>query len=307
MKFRIKKILDSSKKIVENMKQKLKNNHSFIYIFMSAFIILGYGFFFNSNTFIKNENKKSYTTPITETRTLGDYDIQVRSRKYSPTSSTVEFYVYCETRLNFKESKLQFELREQQNPLEVIETNVRRLDENNYIVRAKVNSNWNVLSLGVGEFVEENILDELENAKQKQEQAIQEQSQNISTELVKFYVERDDIESVINLKEKTANEYLSEGVEIEINILNEKINGENKSIDEKNNNIKTLEENIKKLKEEQVYQTEIEIKDSENKIISIQDAIKTLNSEIENSNKNIEVLKEKIQKLQEKKADYLKK
>ncbi len=300
MKNRVENLLDNLKKNLENVKQKLKNNHSFIYIFMSAFIVVGYGFFFNSNAFIKNENKKSYTTPITETRTLGDYDIQVRSRKYSPTSNIIEFYVYCENRFNLGESKLQFELREQQNPLEIIPTDVRRLDENNYIVRAKLNGNWKVLSLGIGEFVEENVLENIDNNNENS-------NQSTLVELVKFYIEKEDIESVISLKEKTANEYLADGVSIEIDIINKQIELEEKSIEEKNINIKTLEENIKKLKEEQVYQTEIEIKDSQNKINSIQDAIKTLESEIRNSNKNIESFKAKIQKLEEKKADYLKK
>lgn len=285
---------------LKKVKRYLDNNKSFVYVFMLGFIILGYGFFFNSNAFIKNENKKSFTTSIAEIKTIGDYNIQVRSRKYSPTSNTVEFYVYCENTSNFAESKLQFELREQNNPLEIIETNVRRLDKNNYIVRAKVHKNWTVLSLGVGEFVEENVLDSLKNPNQ-------EESQNKAVEMVKFYVERNDIESVLSLKERTANEYLSDGIDIEIDIINEKIKEETKGIEEKNINIKTLEENIKKLKEEQVYQTEIEISDSNNKINSIQDAIKTLNIEIEDSNKKIKEFKNKIQKLQEKKADYLKK
>lgn len=285
---------------LKKIKHYLEHNRSFIYVFMLGFIILGYGFFFNSNAFIKNENEKSFTTSIAEVKTIGDYNIQVRSRKYSHSSNTVEFYVYCENTSNFAESKLQFELREQNNPLQVIETNVRRLDKNNYIVRAKVHKNWTVLSLGVGEFVEENILNNIENPNE-------ESNQNTFTEMVKFYVEKDDIESVLNLKERTANEYLSEGIDIEIDIINEKIKEESKSIEEKNINIKTLEENIKKLKEEQVYQTEIEIYDSENKINSIQDAIETLKNEIENSNKTIQEFNDKIQKLQEKKADYLKK
>ena len=288
---------------LDKIKDYLNNNKSFIYIFMSVFILFGYVFFFNSNTFIKNENEKSYTTPISEIKTLGNYEIQVRSRKYSPTSNIVEFYIYCENQLNFNESKLQFELREQQNPLEVIETNIRRLDENNYIVRAKVHKNWTVLSLGVGEFVEEDLLDNIDNINNTSE----EYNQTSLTELVKFYVEKGDIESVISLKEKTANEYLSEGITIEIDIINGKIKEENNSIEEKNTNIKTLEENIKKLKEEQVYQTEIEIKDSENKINSIQDTIRILKNEIEDSKKNIQVFKEKIQRLEEKRADYLEK
>ena len=300
----IKNLTEKATLFLKKIKNYLTYNKSFVYIFMSIFIVFGYGFFFNSNSFIKNENKKSYTTSIDEIKTLGKNKIQVRSRKYSKTSNIVEFYIYCETPLNSSNTRLRFELREQKNPLEVIDTDVRRLDENNYIVRAKVNSNWNVLSLGVGEFIEENILDNIDNSNEKSNQNLE---TNKVTELVKFYVEKDDIETVLSLKEKTSNEYLSEGIDIEINILNKKIRDENSNIKEKNNEIKDLEETIKRIKEEEVYQTEIEIKDSENKINSIQDAIKTLQNEIENSNKNIQLIKEKIQKLREKKSDYLRK
>lgn len=292
-------ILEKINLYLEKLRKKLNNNKSFIYSFMIVFIVAGYGFFFNSNAFFKNENTKEFDTSLEEIKEVGNYNVQVRDRKYSSVSNIIEFYVYAESVNGYGESKLQFELKEQRNPLEVIETHVRRLDENNYIIRAKVYKNWTVLSLGVGEFEEEFSLDDIENENKE--------TQKTLLNVVKFYTEKDKVDTVLNLKEKKANEYLAEGIDIEIQMINSNITSEKKVIQEKNNTIETLEENIKKIKEEQVYQTEIEIKDSENKIDHIKNSIKTLNDEIKNSEEKISEFENKISKLKEKKTDYLQK
>ncbi|MGX4601694.1 hypothetical protein [Faecalimicrobium sp. JNUCC 81] len=292
-------ILEKINLYLEKLRKKLNNNKSFIYSFMIVFIVAGYGFFFNSNAFFKNGNTKEFDTSLEEIKEVGNYSVQVRDRKYSSVSNIIEFYVYAESVNGYGESKLQFELKEQRNPLEVIETHVRRLDENNYIIRAKVHKNWTVLSLGVGEFEEEFSLDDIENENKE--------TQKTLLNVVKFYTEKDKVDTVLNLKEKKANEYLAEGIDIEIQMINSNITSEKKVIQEKNNTIETLEENIKKIKEEQVYQTEIEIKDSENKIENIKTSIKTLNDEIKNSEEKISEFENKISKLKEKKTDYLQK
>lgn len=292
-------ILGKMNLYLERLREKLNNNKSFMYAFMLVFIVVGYGFFFNSNAFFKNENAKEFDTSLEEIKEVGNYNVQVRARKYSSLSNTIEFYVHAESVNGYGESKLQFELKEQQNPLDVIKTNVRRLDESNYIIRANVHNSWTVLSLGVGEFKEDFSLESIKNPNEKTQKSL--------LNVVKFYAEKDKVDTVLSLNEKKANEYLAEGIGIEIQMVNSKIKNEKKEIQEKNNTIETLEENIKKIKEEQVYQTEIEIKDSENKIDHIKNSIKTLNDEIKNSEEKISEFGNKISKLKEKKTDYLQK
>lgn len=219
----IENIIDKLQNFIKKIKIKIKNNKSFPYMFIVFFTIIGYMFFFNSNSIIKSEAKVELTTPLNETMELGNTKIKMLSRKYCKNSNMVEFYIYAKSIDAINTIKLNFEIKEQQNVSKIIKPDVRRLDENNYIVRSKIPKNWTVLSLTVSEFLQDDMLIDSEK-----------NQQNISqTSTVKFYIENEDIEKVHSLKEKKASEYLVEGIDLEIQNIKDSITEKEKDINAK--------------------------------------------------------------------------
>ncbi|TAN64157.1 hypothetical protein WS9_014800 [Paraclostridium sordellii 8483] len=285
-------IIDKVQYFVKKIEIKIKNNKSFPYMFILFFTIIGYMFFFNSNSIIKSEAKVELTTPLNETMELGNTKIKMLSRKYCKNSNMVEFYIYAKSIDAINTIKLNFEIKEQQNVSKIIKPEVRRLDENNYIVRAKIPKNWTVLSLTVSEFLQDDVL--LDNEKNQQ---------NISqTSIVKFYVENEDVEKVHSLKEKKASEYLVEGIDLEIKNIKDSITEKEKEINAKGIKIEELKETIVKLEEDKVYQTDIEKKDTDTTINAINSKIETLQSDIQKLHEQIKELNERIKKSEDKKA-----
>lgn len=285
-------IINKVQYFIKKIEIKIKNNKSFPYMFILFFTIIGYMFFFNSNSIIKSEAKVELTTPLNETMELGNTKIKMLSRKYCKNSNMVEFYIYAKSIDAINTIKLNFEIKEQQNVSKIIKPEVRRLDENNYIVRAKIPKNWTVLSLTVSEFLQDDVL--LDNEKNQQ---------NISqTSIVKFYVENEDVEKVHSLKEKKASEYLVEGIDLEIKNIKDSITEKEKEINTKGIKIEELKETIVKLEEDKVYQTDIEKKDTDTTINAINSKIETLQSDIQKLHEQIKELNERIKKSEDKKA-----
>ncbi len=233
MKLKIKNLLDKIKKIEEIIKQKLKNNHSAIYILAIISIIIGYGFFLNSNSIVK-ENGVDYTTELFEIKKLGNTNVELRARKYCKYSNMVEFYIYADDTLALSTTTLDFELREKSNPSENIPTDIRRLDKNNYLVRAEVPKKWSVLSLSVSSFNPlevGNLTSETDDKKQNNED--ENIIKNNSANAIKFYSEYDDMDKVSNLNMKKTEEYFAEFIDLDIESINKKIVEINKTIQEK--------------------------------------------------------------------------
>lgn len=288
----IENIINKVQYFMKKIEIKIKNNKSFPYMFILFFTIIGYMFFFNSNSIIKSEAKVELTTPLNETMELGNTKIKMLSRKYCKNSNMIEFYIYAKSIDAINTIKLNFEIKEQQNVSKIIKPEVRRLDENNYIVRAKIPKNWTVLSLTVSEFLQDDVL--LDNEKNQQ---------NISqTSIVKFYVENEDVEKVHSLKEKKASEYLVEGIDLEIKNIKDSITEKEKEINAKGIKIEELKETIVKLEEDKVYQTDIEKKDTDTTINAINSKIETLQSDIQKLHEQIKELNERIKKSEDKKA-----
>lgn len=282
-------MIDKVKYFIKKIEIKIKNNKSFPYMFIVFFTILGYMFFFNSNSIIRSESKVELTTPLNETMELGNTKIKMLSRKYCKSSNMVEFYISAKSIDAIHTIKLNFEIREQQNVSKIIKPEIRRLDENNYIVRAKIPKNWTVLSLTVSEFLQDDLL--LDN---------EQNTSQVST--IKFYVESEDIEKVHSLKEKKASEYLIEGIDLEIKNIKNSISEKEKNINATGIKIEELKETIVKLEEDKVYQTDIEKKDTDATINAINSKIESLQSDIQKLHEQIRELNERIKKSEDKKA-----
>ena len=305
MESKLKKALERLNKIIKNIQEKVKNNHSFIYIFVVVSIVIGYGFFFNSNTIVK-EDGADYTTELFEIKKLENTNVELRARKYCKSSSMVEFYIYADDTLTLSTNTLDFELKEKSNPSENIPVDIRRLDKNNYLIRAEVPKKWSVLSLGVKSFNPLEISKvELETDDKKQDSEDENIIKNTSASAIKFYSEYEDMNIVSNLEMKKTEEYLIEFIDLDIESINKKIVKINKTKQEKINNIDAYNENIIRLEEEKAYQTDTEKEQTNTKISSIQTLIKSEEDSIDSLNKENKELKEKIRKLEEKKRDML--
>ncbi|CEK40082.1 coiled-coil domain-containing protein [Paraclostridium sordellii] len=275
------------------LNKKLKSKNSFIYYIVVISTVVLYTFFFNSNTVFSNKGGADYTTPLFEAKQVNNCKVELRSRKYDEKKHLVEFYVYSSDATDLSNPTLDFDLKEINNPMENIKLNIRRLDKNNYVVRANVPKKISVLSLGVATF--NPLYASIEGGKDKEKS-----SNNELKNSVKFYSEYDDLEKVNDLKEKTSNQYLAEGATYEIRSLNKKIEENKKTIDEKNTLIDKYKENINRLYEDKNYQTETEKQDTDTKIKSIENIIKNEKDNINKLVKDNEELQQKSKKLSQK-------
>ncbi|MDL5120586.1 hypothetical protein QRW90_16520 [Clostridioides difficile] len=301
MKELVNKIIFKVKNFIEFFDYKLKNSKSFLYTLVLFSVIIGYGFFFNSNA-ILNDSSVKYTTPLFEAKKVDNFNVELRERKYCKFTNNVEFYIYQYDSSTLYNNTLDFELKEKNNPTENIPVEIRRVDKNNYVVRAEVPKKWTVLSLGVRSFnpLEINTTTG-ETDSEKENDRIKNNS--ISSNTVKFYSEYDDMEKVNNLDMKKSEEYISEFADLEIESINKRIDEINKLIQEKSGVINAYEENINRLKEDKVYQTDTERQSTDTKISSIESIISSEKENIDKFGFEKKELLEKIRKLEEKKRN----
>lgn len=294
IKKKIDKITKSSIKIFNFIDKKTKkinenrtiSNKSIAYYVLTISIVFGFGFFFNSNALL-NKEKDVRSTPLYEKQIMGGVSTEIRDRKYNPATSEVQFLIHIENDNKFEKKKMDFELREQKNPTELIALKVRQLDENNYIVISKAPRKWTVLSLAVGEKV---VSDDKTMIMNK----------------IKIYSDIRGTEKSYGLKEKNTNEYLGDSIDKEIIVVRNKIEDIEKDYLNEENEIKRIKDDIKSLEESRKYQTESELENSSGEINSLKNSIKNCNDKMKEYNNLIDELKQKIKKLEQKKTDYLK-
>jgi len=295
----IDKLQDLKYKLLLKIERKKECNtfsiNSIIYYLTIFSIVIGYGFFFNSNALL-NKNSDLQSTPLFEKQALNNTNtsIELRSRKYNPINNSVEFMFTVNNDLQTasysNKLKLEFEVREKSNPIESIEVKSRQIDANNYVVLAKAPSKWSVLSVAIGDRVPG-----------KENESI------FNTRGIRFYTNYTDIKKDINLKEKNTNEYLADSASNEIEIVKIEIKNINKKIERLNNDIKANKETIDNIEEGMKYQIETEIEISNSEIESIKATIANYRDDIYKYNKEIKEKEVKIKKLESKRDDYLKK
>ena len=290
---------------MENLKQYFKENTSTFYYFLSAFAVLGMMFFVFSNKLYSNNNTQIRSTTINEMQKTNTLNSKIISRKYNPLSKTVEFIIYTDDVGNIDNKKLQFELREQQNPSKIIETRYQHIDSNYYVIFAKVPKNWEVLSLSIG--YQNDTLDTIEEAKKddkKSENNTKFSYKSTLLSVVRIYSDRDDIKEDSLLKEKKSDKYFEEIIDIEIDFLSENIKEFSSILDGEYKTISDAKSKINELESDKKYQTESEQNQTDINISKLNSLINSSNSTIENTTKSIKELEEKIKKLEEKRKDF---
>ncbi|MCC0732158.1 MULTISPECIES: hypothetical protein [unclassified Clostridioides] len=293
IKKKIDKITKSFIKIFNFLEKKIQrinenrtiSNKSITYYALTIAIVFGFGFFFNSNALL-NKEKDIRSTPLYEKQMIGGMSIEIRDRKYNPATSQVQFLIYVDNDNNFENKKMSFELREQNNPSQLIDLKARQIDANNYVIISNVPRKWTVLSLGIGEKVVSGDKYTIMNK-------------------IKIYSDIRGTEKSYGLKEKNTNEYLGDTIDKEIIVVQSKIKDIEKDYLNEENEIKRIENDIKSLEESRKYQTESELENSNSEINSLKNSITICKDKMSDYNKQIDELKQKIKKLEQKKVDFL--
>ena len=271
---------------IKNIFEKLRDNTSFFYYSIAFIFVLGFLFFTNSNAlFNKDENVRS--TNLNEIQSSNGLSAKILSRKYNNLSKEVEFILYVNDQTNFDGKELVFQLREQNNPRELIETRYKKIDKDYYVVFAKVPKNWTVLSLSLG-YEENNNLDYYNEL----DTNINSSDPLIST--IRIYSDINDIKVSSLNKEVSSEKYFEEIMSLEIKNLNNKIDELNTKINSENEKINDAKIKISELEDDKKYQTESEQNLTDSNIGKLEGVIHNAKKIIEDKSKEVKELEEKI-------------
>ena len=264
---------------VDNIKKKFDKNKSIPYYFLTSICIIGVLFFLSSNILF-NKEMSLMSTEINKEMNLNSLVVTLKDRQYNSENGLVQFTIKIKNQSLNEKADLDFEIREKNNPTEIIPGKVTKVTNSDYIITTKVDKKWDALSL--------TVIDK-----------------NVTGSYIKIYSDIRDININNELKEKGVNEYTVEVIENEIKDIQQEIEEINTLISTKNSKISTLEENITNLEADKKYQTESEIEATENTIKSNQASIEQLKNEIKIESEKCKEYEEKIKKLEEKKKNFL--
>jgi hypothetical protein len=288
------KILHKIFKFKKNTQENITiSKASLFYYSMSFVIVFGFLFFFNSNILFSSSDSDLQSTNLYQAQNVGTQKIELRSRKYNPITHVSEYMFYVEngsslTDTESKYNQLLFEIREQANPSQKIESKVRRIDSDNYVLIAKLDPKWTVTSIAV-----------LENTDDKNPY-----EQNIfDSSGVRFYSNKDNIDKDYSTKEKTTNEYLALASVNEIGVVKLDSASLRKKIDAEKNKINAINERIQQLESDRKYQTETELELTTQELENLKSNIEDIKNDISELENKVQENNMKIEKLNQKKSD----
>ncbi|HBG2405090.1 hypothetical protein IR152_15855 [Clostridioides sp. ES-S-0108-01] len=310
IKEKVMKILNTLLQKLDVTYKKISRNKAFIYYVIPVCIILGFSFFFNSKTIFSSKEDIN-STPLYVEQTLGSTNIALMNRRYNPIDKKVEFIVSGEQQDKLKESNLKFELREKKNPTVSIPLESKRLDEDNYVIIAKIPKNWEVLSLSVLDETKD-YLDTIDSVKKETDYIdninnLDKQTTNKDNSKVRIYTDSREIETDYKMKEKNKYEYLIQLTNKKIEFIESEIGKQNKLIAAEKEKQDKLIYEINKIRSDEIYRTDKEKEDAKYEISSLESTKKGSKENVELYNNQIKEYQEKISKLRLKVKDYARK
>ena len=272
---------DKIQKKVDEISSKVEKNKTISYYFLTSIFVIGVLFFLSSNALF-NKEISLISTEINQEIYLNSNGFSIKERRYNPENGLVQFTLNLKCNSSNNKLNFDFEVREKNNPTEIIPCEVVQVTYNDYIIVVQVKSKWEALSLTIKE----------------------KKDTESNTKFIKLYSDIRDIEIDKELKVKSANEYTLEVIDNEIEDIKSKMNEISSSINDKKVEIENLNTNIEMLKEEIKYQTESEIKVTESSISNSITTIANKENEIKRAEEKTIELEEKIKKLEEKKTGF---
>lgn len=269
-------------KKVDDIREKFNKNVSIEYYIFTSIFIIGVLFFLSSNV-IFNEDFNLMTSELNKDFYINNVSFTLKDRKYNPDTGLVQFTLKSKNNSSeFNKKDFDFEIREKKNPTELVDYELFKITNSDYIITTQIDYKWEALSLTI------------------REKTIEEVTQNS----IKFYSDIRDIDINNELRKKSLNEYTVEVIDTEIKDITSNMNEITSSIESKKVKIENLKENIKSLEEDKKYQTESELEVTNNTIASNNTSIINLENEIKSSEEKLIELKEKIEKLEGKKSEF---
>lgn len=309
MKENINKIFNKYRHDIDKIINEIQSNSSIFYYCITAILVFGLLFFISSKSIFDKSGEDIRSTNLNEFQTNNTLKAKLISRQYNPISKMAEFIIYAEDTQNFDSKELVFELREQQSPNLRIENRYQKIDDNYYVVLAKVPKKWKVLSLSIGykssldntglDSINLDNIDDIDNPNNNN------QSSNIPLKsVVRIYSDTNDITHNSFLKEKKSINYFSEIMDLEIEFVKKEIEKLNSNIELDNSKIKDAEDKIIDLKNQKKYQTESEQNTTDTNITKLKSMIATSKSTVGKKVDTVVELQEKISKLKQKRNDF---
>lgn len=278
IKKKIKSKLNSFKRNRDKIERKVKYRKSYKYNFMLVIIVIGFLFFFSSNSIFNSEGDIK-VTPYNQVNVMKNNKVMLMDSAYSNGNRLLQVNLRIEkTNIAF-DKKILVEVKERANPLEKIETKLTKISNVDYIALVNLPKEWSVVEIKLIEDTEEKSA-------------------------VKLYVDRRESTEKVDLKEKNINEYMIEFIEKDIENLEKNIEELDKKIEEKSNNISSYKVEINNLEKDKKYLTEAELEELNLKIEQLYSKSVDAEGEIKKIKNEKQEIRKKIEKLEEKKQDY---
>ncbi|MPQ44294.1 hypothetical protein [Clostridium tarantellae] len=265
---------------VEELKYRFNKIGSLPYYIFCGIFVIGIIFFLTSNM-IFNKEFSLMSTELNKKMYINSNGIELTNRQFNPNNGLIQLNFKVENTDLINENNFKVEIREKSNPLEVINSNLVKISNTDYIVYTYLPKKWSAVSL--------TVIDETINSS--------------SGNMVKFYSDIRDIHINNKLSEKSKENYMIEIIEQDIKEIKTKVEIIEENIKEKNLFIQNLKDKINNIEKDKKYQTETEVASTEGSITSLNTSIETIKKEIEKLNINKDELKRKVEKLEEKKFD----
>lgn len=278
MKENVSNLLEKFKKFKFKKNKIFTYNQSFKYKFSFGLIIIGYLFFFFSNSIFNSEGDIK-STPFDQAIALPNNKIIMKSATYSNSSRVLEVNFQVDKVNLLYDKGLVVEARERKSPDDIIKSKLINLNGKDYTAVVKLPKKWTTVLLTL-----------TENDEDKN--------------YFKFYVDRRASKEDSSLKEKTRREYLLQTVGEEIEEVNKKMTKVDKEIQIKSENINSIKNEITRLENEKKYLVESELVTIDSKIDQLYTQTLDYEKNIVELEKSKEELKVKIEKLAIKRADY---
>lgn len=261
---------EAKNKIFILQKEKKLQHKNFIIRAFIIFLFLGYGFFFTSTLWGDNEAVKA--TPYADVIIKHDRNLTLDTWKYSKDQNLMEVQLSIQNNALDGYDQYTFKAIDKEHGFLTVDPILEAPDL--IVLQFHVPSSWQSLSLQLY------FPDEV-----------------ASGDFQSFYMNRESVESVSEIKTLSENGYRIEKCKRDITYTEKAIQEAQKKIEDNNNRILTYEQEIQTIENDMIYQTSKEQENSQHLIDTAKSNIDQLNRNITSTQDSIKENQEKIKML----------
>lgn len=264
----------NDKTVLLKLKEKAQSNRNTILIIFVCIYVFGYLFFFTSNLWFPGSEDLVAASILGKEYGWNDRTIQIESWNYAATTHEMEI-IFSVTNNKYVSDQIEYEILDKKygymDDVDIVCQN----EELVVLHVSNINKNWQEISLRI-------------------------KSSNPDVSTMRLYTNKDSVNQVSEMPQKTEQEYIAEHMQFKIGLYNDQIEDYNQSIADNEKQIQQCQDDISDLQKEKTYQTEEEQQQTDSIISQAKSKISDLESENASMQSQIEELKNRIEKLQEK-------